>query len=272
MDRIWQWAWDRYGARYSWAICAITFAVSLPIYLMLSFVVVAFEKSDHYVEAAAVTVVAVLVLVYVVVLPGLGRLRLVEQWAAGREVDRASGTGRHLHLGSGAVARAVVVNAVWAALLLVVVGAIAGATGSRLVQYGILGAVVGAAVQLIAVHSFVEAALRPARVAIAGDTGIGDSLPRSRPTFAAWSNVSMLAVAFAFAVVGAMLAAVFDRASEVPVLCRRDRVCVDAWLRGADHRRRRVLTVAATHSRPRRRNRTCCGRRLQPTPAGGSRR
>ena len=109
-------------------------------------------------------------------------------------------------------------NAVWGALLLVVVGAIAGASGSRLVQYGILGAAVGAAVQLIAVHSFVEAALRPARVAIAGDTGIGDSLPRSRPTFAAWSNVSMLAVAFAFAVAGAMLAAVFDRGQRGPVL------------------------------------------------------
>jgi adenylate cyclase len=65
----------------------------------------------------------------------------------------------------------------------------------------------------------VEAALRPARVAIAGDTGIGDSLPRPRPTFAAWSNVSMLAAAFLFAAAGAMLAVVFDRASEVPVLC-----------------------------------------------------
>ena len=38
-----------------------------------AFFVVAFEESDHYVEAAVVTVVAVLVLVYVVVLPGLGR-------------------------------------------------------------------------------------------------------------------------------------------------------------------------------------------------------
>ena len=56
----------------------------------------------------------------------------------------------------GAVVRAVVGDAVWAAVLLVVVGAIAGATESRLVQYGILGAVFGAAVQLIAVHSFVE--------------------------------------------------------------------------------------------------------------------
>ena len=85
---------------------------------------------------------------------------------------------------------------VWVALLFVVVGAIAGATGWRLVQYGILGAIFGAAAQLIAVHSFVEGAVRPARAAIAGDTGIGDFLPRSRPTFAAWSNVSMLGVAF----------------------------------------------------------------------------
>jgi class 3 adenylate cyclase len=104
------------------------------------------------------------------------------------------------------------------ALLLVVVGVIAGASGWRLIQYAILGAAYGAAVQLIAVHSFVEAAMRPARVAIAGDTGIGDSLPRSRPTFAAWSNVAVLAVAFTFAVTGALLAAVFDRTSDDPVL------------------------------------------------------
>jgi len=59
MDRIWQWAWDRYGARYTWAICAVTFAMVLPIYLASSFHVVAFEESGHYLEAAAVTVVAV---------------------------------------------------------------------------------------------------------------------------------------------------------------------------------------------------------------------
>jgi adenylate cyclase len=99
-------------------------------------------------------------------------------------------------------------NTVRLAVLSVVVGVIAGAAGLRLAQYAILGAVVGMAVQLGAVHSFGEVAVRPARVAIAGDTGIGDSLPRSRPTFAAWSSVSMLATVFTFAVTGAMLAAV----------------------------------------------------------------
>jgi class 3 adenylate cyclase len=110
-------------------------------------------------------------------------------------------------------------NAVGLALLLIIVGAIAGASESRLVQYGILGAAFGAANLLIAAHSFVEAALRPVRVAIAGDTAIGDSLPRSRPTFAAWSSLSIIAASFVFAVCGAALAAVFDRVSEVPVLC-----------------------------------------------------
>ena len=109
------------------------------------------------------------------------------------------------------------VNAVGAALLGVVVGVIAGATGSRLVQYGILGAAVGAG-PAGRCAQLVEAAMRPVRLAIAGDTGIGDSLPRSRPTFAAWSNVSILGVAFTFGVAGALLAAVLDRVTEVPVL------------------------------------------------------
>ena len=55
MDRIWQWTWDRYGARYSWAIWAIVFASMLSAYLLWSFVVVAFEKSSRYVEATVVT-------------------------------------------------------------------------------------------------------------------------------------------------------------------------------------------------------------------------
>jgi adenylate cyclase len=218
MDRIWQWAWDRYGSRYSWAICAVTFPVLLSIYLVAPFFIITFEGSDHYVEAVAVTVVLIPVLVYVMILPGLGQTRIVERWVAGREMDRAKALVATYAWGRGSATRAVAANAVGIALLCVVVGAIAGASVSRLVQYGIVGASVGTAVQLIAIHSFPEAALRPARIAIVGDTGIGDSLPRSRPTFAAWSDVSMLAAAFAFAVAGAMLAAVVDGTDDVPVL------------------------------------------------------
>jgi adenylate cyclase len=218
MDRIWQWAWDRYGARYSWAILVISILVVLPIWLVSSMIITAYEHSDHYVETAAVTVVAVPVLVYATVLPGLGRIRSVEQWAAAQEVDRATALADTYRYVRVAFFRGVVVTAVWATLLAVVVGAIAGATWSRVVQYGVWGAVLGTTTQLAASRSFVEASLRPARVALAGDTGIGDSLPRSHPTFAAWSNVLMLGVAFVFALAGAMLAAMFHRVSEVPLL------------------------------------------------------
>jgi adenylate cyclase len=185
MDRIWQWAWDRYGARYSWAIYAVNVSELLSVYLALSFLIVAFERSDRYVEAAAVTVGTVLVMVCVTNLPGLGGSRLVERWAAGREVDRAMVLDATYAWSRTVGVRAVGANAVSIALLFVVVGGIAGATGSRLVQYAILGAASGISVVLIAVHSYPEGALRPARVALAGATGMGDTLPRSRPTFAA---------------------------------------------------------------------------------------
>src|ERR1700738_4151532 len=89
MDRIWQWAWDRYGPKYSWAVYAIAVLVVLPVYLLVSFVVIAYEKADHYLEAAAVTVVALLVQAYVFLPPGVGGIRLAERWAAGDKVDRA---------------------------------------------------------------------------------------------------------------------------------------------------------------------------------------
>jgi adenylate cyclase len=69
MDRIWQWAWDRCGARYSWAICAISFLVVLPTYLLTSFLVVAFERPGHYDQAAVATVIAALVICYYAFLP-----------------------------------------------------------------------------------------------------------------------------------------------------------------------------------------------------------
>jgi hypothetical protein len=118
----------------------------LQIYVVLSFVVVAFEESGRYVEAAAVTFVAVPVLLYVIVLPGVGQSRIVERWAAGQEVDRASALEATYAYARGSVVRAVGGNGVWAALLAVVVGAIAGATWSRLVQYAIVGAAIGTAV------------------------------------------------------------------------------------------------------------------------------
>ena len=106
------------------------------------FVVVAFEESDHYVEAAAVTVVAVPVLI---VRDGSSRpgpdppCGAVGSRPRGRSGE---GTGGHLHLGSAEW----LPERWWATLCgppcywsLSVRSP--GRRGSRLVQYGILGAV-----------------------------------------------------------------------------------------------------------------------------------
>jgi adenylate cyclase len=216
MDRIWQWAWDRHATRYSWVLCAVSVPLILPIYLLLTLTIAAFENSERYIETAAVTMVAVVVLAYVLALPGVGGIRLAEQWAAGHQVDPARALAATYAYSRGAVARVLAVNPLGTALLSVGVGVIAGASESRLVQYGILGAALGIAVQLIGVHSIAESSMRPVRVVLAGETGIGDSLPRSRPTFAAWANVALVGSAFAFAAEGALLASGLDRASEVP--------------------------------------------------------
>lgn len=218
MDRIWQLAWERYKSRYSWAGWALTLPVALPVYLAWSFGIVAFERSDRYPEAVAVTVVAVLAYLCVLVAPGARDPRLIERWAAGEDVDRESALRATYSYGRKLITRGVVVTFFWIAALFVGVGMIAGASGSRLIQYAILGAVVGTAGQLITLHSYTEQTLRPARAAMVSDTGIGDSLPRSRPTFATWTNVAMLAVGFAFAVAGAILGAVLDLTSHGPAL------------------------------------------------------
>jgi class 3 adenylate cyclase len=217
MDRIFQWMWDRYGPRYSWAICVLVYLPGLSAYLAFSLIIVAFEGSDRYVEAAVVLAVAMLVRVYVLVLPGSKWLRLIEKWAAGQQVDPLEALTATFTFARRTIVRVLVTDVVWAAFLGFVVGTLAGASGWRLVQYGVVGSAYGVAVGVLGVHSFVEGALRPARVAIAGDTGIGDSLPRTRPTFAAWTNATMLAVAFAFATGGAITASVFDVAGEEPI-------------------------------------------------------
>ena len=219
MDRIWQWAWVQYGARYPWVIWVATFASALPPYLLWSFIVVAFEKSSHYVEAAVVTGAAVVVLASVMVLPSSRRFRLAQRWAAGDEVDREAALEDTYTWSRAVGVRSFLFFPVWAALLLIVVGVIAGASGSRLVQYGIVGAAAaGIGMVLIGTHTFGQGALRPARAALAGDTRIGDALPRSRPTFAAWLDLAMLGSMLVFSVIGAMLGAVLGRGSEAPVV------------------------------------------------------
>ena len=218
MDRIFQWMWDRYGPVYSWAICTLVYPAGMSCYLAFPLIIVAFQRSDRYGDAAIIASVAMLVRVYLMVLPGSKPLRLIEKWAAGRQVDPGEALRGTFAYARRTPIRVFVTDVIWAPCLGLGIAAMVGASGWRLAQYGIVGAVYGAAVGVIAVHSFTEGSLRPVRSAIAGDTGIGDSLPRSRSTFAAWSNLTMVGVAFGFATGAAITASVIDRAREDPVV------------------------------------------------------
>ena len=124
-------------------MCAIAFVLVLPGYVVMSFGVLVFEDSDRYVEAAAVTVVVVLGSVSVRSSrpsdgSGLRRSGQPDTRSIERQHSRT-----HMRTARAAVARGVVGGASSIALLMVVVGVLAGASGSRLVQYGILGAALG---------------------------------------------------------------------------------------------------------------------------------
>jgi class 3 adenylate cyclase len=216
MDRVWQWAWDRHGTRYSWAVFVLAYVVLVPIWETTALVVVEYEESNRFLEAAAVAASISLIAVYILAQPGGRVWRPLERWAAGDQVDEHEALESTYTWARGTLLRGVVFNAALGGLMCVVVGAMAGAEAPRLIQYAIIGTTFHAAVQLIAIHQFAEAFLRPPRIAIAGDSGIGDAMPRSRPSFAAWSTVAILSTAWAFTFGGAIFATVIDRAGDDP--------------------------------------------------------
>lgn len=216
MNRVWQWAWDRHGTRYSWAVFVLSYLVSLPVWAVVPLLMVEYEDSDRFLPAAGIAVVTLLAVMFVVARPGSNTWRLVERWAAGERIDRLEVLQSTYTFARGVPARVMVSGFLAGGAMGVAMGVIAGGSGSRLIQYGILGMTFFTVVQMIAMHSIVEAFMRPARGAIAADSGIGDTLPRSRPSFATWSNVSVLAIAWAFSLGGAVVAAVFAPATDDP--------------------------------------------------------
>lgn len=260
MDRFIQWAWDHHGPRYSWVVSATPFVVVLPIYLFLSSAIVAVEHSSRYWEAAGAAAVAVLVIAYVLPLPGHGVWRLAEQWAAGRELDRARALEATYDWSRGAIARQLVGITGCGAVVSVSASAIAGATGLRLVQYAVVGGVVGAGSHLSGVHTVAEGPMRPVRIALVGDMGIGDSLPRSpadvRRVVELGHARGCVCVCRCGRDVGGGVSFCEPAAHGVG----DDRMRVDCGLRCSDNGRHRILTVAATAPGSRRRHRTRCGR------------
>ena len=218
MDRFWQWAWDRYGPRYLWVLTMSAFASALPVYLIWAWIVLAVEKSGRYGAASVVAVIITLGMSLVNSLPGSRHFRRAERWAAGHEVDRATALEDTYAWTRANDVRAMAVVPTSVVALFTVVAAVAGAGASRLVQYGVLGVSAGISLALIGRHNFAEAALRPVRAALAGNSGIGDSLPRPRPTFAGWLGLLLVGAIFVFSATAAMLANALDRGRDGPVL------------------------------------------------------
>lgn len=218
MDRFWQWAWDRHAPRYLWLVWLFTSAASLPVFLAWAWIVLSFEKSNRYGAAFIVAVVVVLVMAAVGTLPGRSWFRDVDRWLSGQEIDRVKAL-QDTYVGTRRTdVRSIVYVPASMVVLLTAAAAVTGARGSQLIEYGILGITAGLSTVLIGVHSSGEGALRPVRAALAGDSEIGDPLPRSRPTFAAWLGLSIVGSIFTFAVMAAMVAMTFNRGSQSPVL------------------------------------------------------
>lgn len=218
MDHIWQWAWKNCSTKYSWVVYGVACGIGVAVFLLSAFAIVAFEESNRYVEAVVIVIIAVPVMTFVNILPGVGGIRVVERWAASREVDRLSALTATYSWTRHTVPRTVVATGISMAATAIAVGIVAGAGASRLAQWAILGVAVGAGAQLVGARSFLEGSMRPARIDIADDSAIGDSLPRSRPSFSAWSNLAIIAAVFGNAISGAILGAVVLRAAAEPAL------------------------------------------------------
>ena len=217
MDRVWQWAWDRHGTNYSWVVFAVSALVIMPMWVVTALIIVQFEKSDRFLDAAAVAAALEVASMYLLTQPGSATWRAIERWAAGDDVDQLEALASTYSFGRNTLVRGVLVFALAGAMMCVVAGALSGADSSRLIQYGITGMTFLGSVQLIGIHAIAEVFLRPPRAAIAGDSGIGDALPRSRPSFATWLNIAIIATAWAFAFGGAFIGAALGWGDDDPV-------------------------------------------------------
>ena len=198
-------------------MCVLAIPVILPVYLFVVSVV-AFEKSGRYVETATITAaaIAVLKLIHDRSRPPIEVSSSDGQQAAA--VDRVAALEGTYSYASSRTSERCGAHGSGRQCCAIVVGAITGATGVAPVQYGILGALFGTGVQLIAFHNIVEAA-------VAAGQGRARRRHRNRRFAAALSAQFRGAVErvhgrgrVPFAVMGATLAAVIERASEVPVL------------------------------------------------------
>lgn len=205
MERVWAWLWARHGEHYLWAVLAVCLAITLPIWTFSAALVVRFEGSDRYLPAIGVSAVTLVVWLIANLQRSSTMWTAVHRWASGRPVDQLATLEATYRYARGLVVVAVVSASGCGSALGAFDAALAGSgTGARL-QWVVAGFVSFAAIQVIAIHSLVEAILRPVRISLIADTDLGAALPRERPSLAAWANVATIATVWLFTFVGAVL-------------------------------------------------------------------
>jgi class 3 adenylate cyclase len=190
----------------------------VPIGGTCAYFIVAFEGADDYAASIGVAALGGMAALYAIVLPGWREWRLVERWAAGGRVDPVEALEATYTYGRSVGRRALAIFPTFGAVLGTTTAALTGAPAGTVAEWGVQGAVVLLAVGLIPIHSFVEALLRPPRRALAGASGIGDSLPRGRPTFATWASIATLSTVWIFSAVGVLCGVVIHQAGSDPLV------------------------------------------------------
>lgn len=209
MDRVWQWVWDRHGRHFVvWALLISTGSI-FPVALTYALAVVAIERPDDWFRAIVSTVgltALCTALSLLCIIPLTWRnLRPAELWAAGRGPDPLTVLEGTYAYARGLVPTMVVTAAPLFALLSAATAGLDGMSASRVVQFGVVGAAFGWVFHLAGTRGYVEAAMRPIRLSLTAGSGIGDHLPRHRPSLVAWSATAVLATSFIFSLLAGLL-------------------------------------------------------------------
>ena len=235
MYRLWQWVWDRHGAQFTvWAILALGVVLLFPVNLTFAAVVLGIKRPNNWARAVplAIAAAAACTIALAAVLTPIAHrcLRPVDRWAAGPGGDRhAALVGTYMYSRQAVPVSTAAGIPVFAALF-ALSAVIGGASTAHVIQFGAVGAVTGFAANLTAAHGIVEAAMRPARLALTRDSDIGDTMPRARPSFAVWSNTAALTAAFTFSLLGAMLGAAAGNTRPAPLVYVAIAAAVTIWI------------------------------------------
>lgn len=180
--------------------------------------VLRFEESDRYAAAFAAGSLSTVVAVAASVRPGSDSAwGLIERFAADGEAPDARALASTYTCSRSALRRTLVAWPVAIGLGGSAAAVLAGAEGSRLIQWTIIAMTLGATMALVGGHFVYDTVLRPVRRAMAGDTAVGDDFPSTRPGYETWSTVATVANLYLFPVTGALLGVQFG-VEEAPIV------------------------------------------------------